>query len=79
MIAFPVIAVKNPLIFIMQIEQEYIHTQTKKIKHYVKSLQTELIFRRELEPANISVASHLFETLDDPVATIDDLFVSSKR
>ena len=35
-----------------------------------------MIFRRELEPENITVASHLFETLDDPVGTIEDLFVS---
>ena len=35
-----------------------------------------MVFRRELEPENITVASHLFETLDDPLGTIEDLFVS---
>lgn len=39
-------------------------------------MQAELVFRRELEPENITVASHLFETLDDPLGTIEDLFVS---
>ena len=39
-------------------------------------LQSEIIFRRELEPEGIIVRSHLFETQDDPVGTIDDLFVS---
>jgi hypothetical protein len=38
-------------------------------------MQAELVFRRELEPENITVASHLFETLDDPLSTIEDLFV----
>ena len=58
-----------------------IHGSYTSLKLYFKDsndafIQAELIFRRELEPENIIVANHLFETLDDPVGTIEDLFVS---
>ena len=39
-------------------------------------IQAESSFRSELESANISVESRTFQTTDDPVEHIKDLFVS---
>ena len=39
-------------------------------------IQAEVFYRHVLEPKNITVASHMFETLDDPVVDVTDLFVS---
>ena len=36
----------------------------------------ESSFRKELEPANITVGSRVFQTEDDPVTSVNDLFVS---
>ena len=40
------------------------------------SIQAEVFLRHELEPRNITVASHIFETFDNPVFDVTDLFVS---
>ena len=38
--------------------------------------QAESRFRRELGSANITIQSRVFRTEDDPIETVDDLFVS---
>ena len=35
-----------------------------------------MFYRHELELRNITVANHVFETLDNPVDDVSDLFVS---
>ena len=43
---------------------------------FLNSHQTEVTFIKELKPANITIESRLFQTEADPVATVEDFFVS---
>ena len=47
-----------------------------KINYNLATMQAEASIRRELEPANITVKSRVYDTNSDPLQ-ITDLFVSS--